>query len=156
MCYSTHGRCAIYSTHRRFCFRSGKYRKLHTRPPSSAIKVMSSCALVLQSNSLAFPGHSQILSCSHGEKSILHSCGINSGSGLRMRLTEQYNTTTLWSQYMCSARRGLLEGVGLVPMPLPFLPSVCIHNNTQELVFCSHDYFDRKRKVNMGAAWKWG
>ena len=38
----------------------------------------------------SFPGHSQILSRSHGEKSSLHSCEIKSGSALGARLIMYY------------------------------------------------------------------
>ena len=42
-------------------------------------------------------------------------------------------------------------GLSFVPTPPPFLPSVCVHNNTQE-----RNYSERKRKVEAGEAWERG
>ena len=49
-------------------------------------------------------------------------------------------------------------GCSLIPRPLPFLPSACVHNNTQnwkisgklKLVFTPVHCYEHKRKVKMG------
>ena len=44
-----------------------------------------------------------------------------------------------------------LQQGSLGPRPPPFLPSVCVHNNTRERNYC-----ERKRKVKTGEAWERG